>query len=68
MTRAQRRKLEAWAPWIVTVLVLVVWQAVCTIFKVSDFIFPSPYTIAQALVEYARPIAQWRHAFCSGLS
>ena len=57
MTRAQRRKLEAWAPWIVTVLVLVVWQAVCTIFRVSDFIFPSPYTIAQALVEYARPIA-----------
>jgi NitT/TauT family transport system permease protein len=54
---AAQRQLERWAPWIVTVTVLVVWQAICSLFKVSDFIFPSPYTIALSLVEHAKPIA-----------
>jgi len=52
-----QKRLENWAPWLVTLAVLVVWQAICSIFKVSDFIFPSPYTIALSLVEYAKPIA-----------
>ena len=50
-------KLEAAAPWIVTVVLLVAWQAICSAFGVSDFIFPSPYTIVLSLVEYAGPIA-----------
>ena len=57
MISDRQRRLEKAAPWILTVVILVVWQAICSLFKVSDFIFPSPYTIAQALVEYARPIA-----------
>lgn len=57
MNRATQRKLEAWAPWIILLALLATWQAICSVFKVSDFIFPSPYTIAQALVEYAKPIA-----------
>ncbi len=57
MNRATQRKLEAWAPWLVSIAVLVLWQAICSLFRVSDFIFPSPYTIVQALVEYAKPIA-----------
>jgi len=52
-----RQRLENWAPWLVTFVVLVVWQAICSTFKVSDFIFPSPYTIALSLAEYAKPIA-----------
>jgi len=57
MNRATQKRLESWAPWLVTIAVLVLWQAICMLFKVSDFIFPSPYTIAQALVAYAGPIA-----------
>jgi len=57
MISDRQRRLEKAAPWILTVVILVVWQAICSLFKVSDFIFPSPYTIAQALVEYAKPIA-----------
>ena len=57
MTTDRQRRLERAAPWILSVVLLVVWQAICTAFKVSDFIFPSPWTIAQALVEYAKPIA-----------
>ena len=52
-----QKRLENWAPWLVMLVVLVVWQAICSLFKVSDFIFPSPYTIALSLVEYAKPIA-----------
>jgi NitT/TauT family transport system permease protein len=57
MNRATQQHLETWAPWIITLAILVVWQAICSLFKVSDFIFPSPYTIALSLVEYAKPIA-----------
>jgi NitT/TauT family transport system permease protein len=57
MSSDLQRRLEKWAPWVVTLIVLVVWQAICSAFKVSDFIFPSPYTIALSLVEYAKPIA-----------
>ena len=53
----KRETLEAAAPWIVAIVLLVVWQAICSIFAVSDFIFPSPYTIAVSLIQYAGPIA-----------
>jgi NitT/TauT family transport system permease protein len=58
MASARQQRLEKWSPWLVSAALLVVWQAICWLFKVSDFIFPSPYTIALALIEYARPIAQ----------
>jgi NitT/TauT family transport system permease protein len=51
------KRLEAAAPWIVTLVLLVLWQAICTLFKVSDFIFPSPWAIVQSLIQYAGPIA-----------
>ena len=58
MTHEQQLRLEKWAPWLLSLAILVVWQAVCTIFSVSDFIFPSPIQIAKSLVEYAKPISQ----------
>ena len=56
------RKLEAWSPWILLVATLLVWQAVCSAFKVSEFIFPSPLRIWQQLLEFRVEIAQhaWR--------
>ena len=39
-------------------VILVVWQAVCSLFSVSEFIFPSPVAIVRSLVEYAKPIGQ----------
>ena len=51
------RPAEAAAPWILTVLIVLVWEAICRIFNVSDFIFPAPSAIARSLVEYAGPIA-----------
>ena len=46
------RTLERWAPIGLLVAILLVWQFVCVVFKVSDFIFPSPLSIARATVEH----------------
>jgi NitT/TauT family transport system permease protein len=54
----QARRIEAWAPWVLIVLALVVWQALISAFRVSEFVFPGPIAIARALVEFARPIGQ----------
>ena len=43
------------APWLLLAAVLVVWQLVCSVFDVSEFIFPSPVAIVQSLVEFAGP-------------
>jgi NitT/TauT family transport system permease protein len=55
MTR--NRQLERWAPWLLAVVIVIVWQAICSIFDISDFIFPSPIQIVRSLVEHARAIA-----------
>ena len=52
-----RRRLEAWSPWILLALILVLWEGICRGFEVSDFIFPAPTAIAASLWQYAGPIA-----------
>ena len=53
-----RKTLHRWAPFIAAALILLLWQAVCALFAIPDFIFPSPLTIAQATAEFAAPIAE----------
>ncbi|TAL13892.1 MAG: ABC transporter permease, partial [Aquabacterium sp.] len=36
------KSFERWAPWLLLLAVIVLWQVLCTVFKVSEFIFPSP--------------------------
>ena len=56
------KRLETWAPWALLVLTLVLWQALCSAFNVSEFVFPSPVRIAASLVEHGGTIAghAWR--------
>ena len=54
----KRRELERWAPFIALAAILLLWQAVCTLFAIPDYIFPSPWQIAQALADYTGAIAQ----------
>ena len=56
------RTLERWAPVVTVAALLVLWQLVCSVFAIADYIFPSPLTIAQAMREYASPIgeAAWK--------
>jgi NitT/TauT family transport system permease protein len=35
------------APWLLLVVIVALWQAITTIFNVSEFIFPSPWRIAE---------------------
>ena len=57
-----RRDRERWAPWLLLLATLVVWELVCRAFAVSEFIFPSPSRIAAQLWEYRTTIAghAWR--------
>ncbi|EJN08979.1 ABC transporter permease [Herbaspirillum sp. YR522] len=46
------------APWILLLVILGVWQFICSVWQVSDFIFPSPMSIIQAMIEFSGPITQ----------
>jgi NitT/TauT family transport system permease protein len=52
------RAMQRWAPVVTAAGLLMLWQLVCSVFRVDDFIFPSPLTIVQALHEFAGPIAE----------
>jgi len=51
------KAVKTFAPWVMMIIILILWQAICSIFNVSEFIFPSPYAIFQSLIEFAGPIA-----------
>ncbi|RZS52109.1 ABC transporter permease [Sphaerotilus mobilis] len=59
-TRA--RRLEQASPWLLLVATLLIWQLLCSGLGVSEFIFPSPWAIAQAIAEHGKTIAghAWR--------
>ncbi len=61
MTRSKRDR-ERWAPWLLLAATLVVWEGVCRVFQISEFIFPSPSRIAAQLWEFRGTIAghAWR--------
>jgi len=51
------RNVERAAPFVLLVVLVGLWQIVCTVFAIPEFIFPSPLLIAQALGEFTGPIA-----------
>jgi len=57
-----QRRLETWAPWVLLALTLLLWQLICSAFQVSEFIFPSPWRIAEQIAEYRGEILKhaWR--------
>ncbi len=55
------KRFEAWAPWLLLMTVLLLWQGICSAFNVSEFIFPSPARIWSQMVEFKGEIA--RHAW-----
>jgi NitT/TauT family transport system permease protein len=57
-----QKQLETWAPWGLLVATLLIWPAACSLFNVSEFVFPSPLRIWEQMVEYRDVIAghAWR--------
>ena len=51
------KTLERWSPLLLFVVLVVLWQLLCTVLAVPEFIFPSPLKITQALAEFTGPIA-----------
>ncbi|MEZ0309078.1 MAG: ABC transporter permease [Ramlibacter sp.] len=56
------RNVERWSPVVVLVAALLAWQAIVAGFSIPEFIFPSPWQIAQQFVEYKGPLfeAAWK--------
>ena len=54
----KQKQIERWAPVLLGLALLLVWQAVCAVFRIDDYIFPSPWTIGQAMLEFSGPLAQ----------
>jgi len=46
------RNLERFAPLILLVITLALWQLICMVFNVSEFIFPSPWRIVEQTWEH----------------
>ena len=55
-------QVERWSPWLLSAVILVLWQGLCVLFDVSEFVFPSPLRIWTQLIEYREVIAghAWR--------
>lgn len=62
MYKLNNKLLERWSPWVLLLMVVVLWQVVCAAFEVSEFIFPSPWLIFRDFMEYHVVIAghAWR--------
>ena len=56
------KRLQAQAHWVLLALILIIWQSVCGLFDVSEFLFPSPSRIAQQFWEHHATILghAWR--------
>ena len=53
-----KKQMERWAPVLLGAVLLLLWQLGCWALNVADYIFPSPWTIAQAMAEFSEPLAQ----------
>ena len=56
------KNMERWSPLVLLLAVLVLWQLIVMIFRIPDFIFPSPTQIASQFFEFSGPLleAAWR--------
>ena len=52
------KQIERWSPLVLLLVLVALWQAVCVLLAIPEFIFPSPSKIAEALLEFSGPIAE----------
>ncbi|MFN4963492.1 MAG: ABC transporter permease [Burkholderiales bacterium] len=57
-----RPHFERVSSWILLIAIVIFWQAICSLFQISDFIFPSPVRIFEQFLEHKTTIAAhaWR--------
>jgi NitT/TauT family transport system permease protein len=56
------KNFERFAPIAVLILILLLWQAIVSLFNIAEFIFPSPLQIAKEFIEFKEPLlkAAWQ--------
>ena len=52
------KQFERWSPLVLLLVLVALWQGVCVLFAIPEFIFPAPTQIAQAMGEFSGPIAE----------
>ena len=52
------KQFERWSPLVLLMVLVALWQGVCVLFAIPEFIFPAPTQIAQAMGEFSGPIAE----------
>jgi NitT/TauT family transport system permease protein len=59
---ASSRRLERWSPVALLVAVLMLWQLIVSAFGIAEYIFPSPWQIAQEFIVFKGPLveAAWK--------
>jgi NitT/TauT family transport system permease protein len=62
MSTTMTRQLERYAPWLLLVAILLLWEIACRVLGVSEFVLPTPSATFAALYEFAGPIMSnaWR--------
>ena len=57
-----RPHFERVSSWILLIAIVIFWQAICSLFQISEFIFPSPGRIFEQFLEHKTTIAAhaWR--------
>jgi NitT/TauT family transport system permease protein len=57
-----RPHFERVSSWILLIAIVILWQAICSLFQISEFIFPSPGRIFEQFLEHKTTIAAhaWR--------
>ncbi len=56
------KTFERWSPLVLLAIVLLLWQAIVAGLGIAEFIFPSPWQIAQQFIEFKAPLieAAWK--------
>ena len=52
------KTMERWSPVALLLAVLILWQLIVMLFRIPDFIFPSPTQIASQFFEFGGPLLQ----------
>jgi NitT/TauT family transport system permease protein len=57
-----RKELERYAPLLLLMAILLLWEFVCRVLGISEFVLPTPSAIFSALIQYWGPIMSnaWR--------
>ena len=51
------KQFERWSPVLLALAMLILWEVVCHLFKIPEYIFPAPSLIAQELYNFAGSVA-----------